>query len=438
MKNLWTATAAEIDADGLLAFLKLRQPEGLNLEYKERLDPRHDRPIESIAAMANTYGGVLLIGVAEERGLPTTDPPGVELGERDRLVNRCLGLLEPPFAPEVIPVALPQNDRYVLVVRVNWGAADRPLVFRGRVPVRSEGRNVPADRYRMASLFAEQPGTAVVPNLAGGGVWSPRSTHSLLRSDERGLIVRLLVSGRLAPGASDYLFSETRSLFAEVIQDSPLDRWIAAEEYLADKDAPPEAWRRGEYCTSPVETIQRRPIVAVGEGSEINAQAVLALPSGVHLAAWLTLVLDLLVKHRESKEGNTAGQFPYRLTLTSLYELMHVLLATAVDWVVPAVFPSTLGVPVPELVGPAVHLDTNTQNLGVYVSLEQQMISRDSAGASFETRTGVDPLDSDERDELVKGWLRRMLFNRGSPDPDVHLAKLHPSEIAVLQSHKPQ
>jgi hypothetical protein len=148
------------------------------------------------------------------------------------------------------------------------------------------------------------------------------------------------------------------------------------EERLADKDAPREAWGRGEYCTSPVETIQRRPIVAVGEGSDIVAQAVLALPSGIHLAPWLTLVLDCLIKHRASQEGNAVSQFPHRLNLTSLYELLHVLLATALDRVVPAVFPSTLRVPVAELVGPAVHLDTNTENLGTYVSLEQQMISQ--------------------------------------------------------------
>jgi hypothetical protein len=53
--------AAAIDAAAVEAFLDERLPESLNIDYKAALA---DSVYECIAAMANTYGGVIFVGVA--------------------------------------------------------------------------------------------------------------------------------------------------------------------------------------------------------------------------------------------------------------------------------------------------------------------------------------------------------------------------------------
>lgn len=54
-------------------FLELRVPEGTRLDYKEAWD---DELVKHVAALANTQGGHVLVGVAEDRRL---GPGGVRL-----------------------------------------------------------------------------------------------------------------------------------------------------------------------------------------------------------------------------------------------------------------------------------------------------------------------------------------------------------------------
>jgi hypothetical protein len=114
--------------------------------------------LEAIAALANTFGGVVLVGVDEDkRGLDRLT--GVDAGERDRLSRMCWDKLVPPFSPEIIPIKLDADSKYVLAVTVDPDYARRPVMLTqgNKVPVRIEGHNTPADWYRLRDLFAEQP-----------------------------------------------------------------------------------------------------------------------------------------------------------------------------------------------------------------------------------------------------------------------------------------
>jgi len=68
--------------------------------------------------MANSYGGVILVGVTDQRQVNRI--PGVPDSTVVQIVNACHDRLEPPWQPEVIPVRLsPSGNSYALVVRTD-------------------------------------------------------------------------------------------------------------------------------------------------------------------------------------------------------------------------------------------------------------------------------------------------------------------------------
>lgn len=73
-----------------------------------------------------------------------------------------LGPAGAPFRPQIIPVALPDPDRYVLAVDVNPDEATPSIMTAqgNRFLVRIEGHAVSADWYRLRALFAEGPARA--------------------------------------------------------------------------------------------------------------------------------------------------------------------------------------------------------------------------------------------------------------------------------------
>jgi predicted HTH transcriptional regulator len=56
-----------LTAESLAQFLAEQIPESINLEYKAK---NTLGVLESVAAMANTNGGAVLVGVSEARGKP--------------------------------------------------------------------------------------------------------------------------------------------------------------------------------------------------------------------------------------------------------------------------------------------------------------------------------------------------------------------------------
>src|SRR5258708_4415515 len=113
--SLFACAPADVTFDRVAELVGHDPPESLTLEFKERYSPD---VVRSIAAMANSYGGLILIGV--------TDGPGSErlAGVPDtaivQVANACHESLEPPWQPEIIPVPLAGNaGLYVLVIRVD-------------------------------------------------------------------------------------------------------------------------------------------------------------------------------------------------------------------------------------------------------------------------------------------------------------------------------
>lgn len=134
------------------SFLDLRLEESFTIDYKRNIDAVPD----TVAAMANSYGGVVLVGVdndPKDQNLPGS-LRGVQPSDKDRLVSKMVTVFDPPgWCPDVIPVTIDATT--LLVVRVDPDSVPRPLLHKGTVKIRVDGRNDTADRRLLQLLFQQ-------------------------------------------------------------------------------------------------------------------------------------------------------------------------------------------------------------------------------------------------------------------------------------------
>jgi hypothetical protein len=93
--SLFLTAAADITQTRVRDLVEQNLPEGFTLEYKEAYTPR---VVDSVAAMANTYGGLILVGVTDGVGadrLVGVDPDAVTT----QIVSSCHDRIEPPWEP---------------------------------------------------------------------------------------------------------------------------------------------------------------------------------------------------------------------------------------------------------------------------------------------------------------------------------------------------
>ena len=91
-----------------------------------------DTIARGVAALGNTYGGLLLAGVTDDR-----IAKGVKENTIESAADHCAAKIEPPWVPEIIAVPLGQgSDLYILVLRVVPGHHSRPLLVGGVAYIR--------------------------------------------------------------------------------------------------------------------------------------------------------------------------------------------------------------------------------------------------------------------------------------------------------------
>lgn len=215
-RSLFACPAADVTPDRVRELMSQNLPESLTLEYKESFSPNL---VTSVAAMANSYGGLILVGVtdgaADERIL------GVPETEISRIVNACHDRLEPPWEPEIIPVPI-GSDLWVVIVRIDPGRAPRPILLDGRAPVRLQGRNATADRARLAELFTQTPAGQ------GGSAWRIMSPQLPRRDDGSDAVDFAVNSGLVVPlgerATHRPISDRSASTLADALNNSPLAR----------------------------------------------------------------------------------------------------------------------------------------------------------------------------------------------------------------------
>ena len=97
------ASWPDVPLEGVRGLVDQGLPEGLILDYKEAY---HPHIVETVVAMANTYGGLILVGVTDS---PPRQLLGVEETVATSIANVCHDSLEPPWVPEIIPLPIDEK-----------------------------------------------------------------------------------------------------------------------------------------------------------------------------------------------------------------------------------------------------------------------------------------------------------------------------------------
>lgn len=141
----------------IVEFLKTGVREGGALEFKRDFPKDLEK---TLAALANTYGGIILIGVEEtESGAAILPIAGVELkpGLRERVLQKALEAIYPPILPDVRVVefgsdaSLASPDRALVAVSVAE-SADAPHAVDQRTTVYLRAGNVSTWIDRKANI----------------------------------------------------------------------------------------------------------------------------------------------------------------------------------------------------------------------------------------------------------------------------------------------
>lgn len=136
-------------------FLQAGAKEGTLLDYKEQFPNKLEKTISS---MANTFGGMILIGVEETPtgggGVPIKGIP-FGPGLRERVIQIGISSIYPPLIPEVTVVefksdpALADPDKAVVAIRVHESEQGYAVDDRSTIYIRAD--NV-SDRMRKATV----------------------------------------------------------------------------------------------------------------------------------------------------------------------------------------------------------------------------------------------------------------------------------------------
>jgi hypothetical protein len=145
----------EITYQTIAAFCAEGHEEGLDLDYKSAW-PKDLAPI--LCAMANVQGGIVLIGVATERGTrrPAWPPPGVD-GTIDGLHQQAVAIahdaIYPPLLPQVKVCPLEDDpSRAVVVIRVSASRLMHATDRRRRIYIRVADHSRPYDLADLSQL----------------------------------------------------------------------------------------------------------------------------------------------------------------------------------------------------------------------------------------------------------------------------------------------
>jgi len=119
---LYTKQINEISYEDVLAFCGEGHSEGFILEYKRDFESlTNEKLAKTIAAFANTYGGILIIGINAPNGIPIAPIEGIvvdpSMKYEEKIESVILAHIKEPVFPEV-RVCEPKDGKTFIVVRV--------------------------------------------------------------------------------------------------------------------------------------------------------------------------------------------------------------------------------------------------------------------------------------------------------------------------------
>lgn len=406
-----------VDLDYLNTIVTENLPEGFRTEYKRELGDGM-RVLDAVSAMANTFGGIILVGIDEDRnrtdaggfGAPGPDGLiGVPPKDRTRLAAFCASRLVPPFDPEINSVEL-GNGQVVLVVRVDPDVVPRPLMTNGRILVRTEAGNRPADYFRLGSLFDEQR-SGGSPELS---ITNARAIqHPAFHEDPPAdLVMRFSGIARIATSHSRPLLGDdARKGLRDALRSSKLTQALGAiHAYSSGPSGGISYWDELGINLSRRLDVRYRGLHSDGLVTP-EARCVVELPA-IGTPRNVQVTLDVLIRRPDSILRRDA----IRLDFADIYRLFDALLETFAT-----TLKSALSIAVPAGVGPlsgpfvGVALHPN-RVVGDVLAIRPPLyiapgVVNPTLTGEMSVPLGADMTDPDQRDLQARQLLQELLLD---------------------------
>jgi hypothetical protein len=415
------AAESDVTIERVRALVQQIGPEAPTVEYKEQMT---NTIAEGIAALANTYGGLLLVGVSDDRQVK-----GVKEKTIESVAEHCAAKIEPPWVPPIITVPLGQgSDRSVLVLRVVPGQHPRPLLVDGAAPVRHQNTTHPADWHRLKDLFAEADA------IRQDDAWSIQAPTVPQGADGTpdGTVDFLIRSGLEFPASREAkwraLSEKTVAAFTDALEQSPLItvmvRLALGDPHNGDSDRfSPRGHNRSrrvtlEWWCAPTGWPQDKPkpmearvrLEVPGSYGDVNQN----LRVEIDIVARQTAGVEIV--RQQAPDGAQILPGAWRITADQLGELIDALLATlsSKDIVGPLADLAgidPIAVPQPRIM----HMVTHRPLTEVLDTTGLRPIPE--AGPSHGVHLLADPArdlaEEDDRREQVTAWLTQIALDAG-------------------------
>jgi hypothetical protein len=291
--------------------------------------------LTTIAAMANTYGGMILVGINDKVEPGTERVVGVDAQDTiDKIASGCREKFDPPWEPTFIPVPFDDGTgRSVVVIRVDANVAPRPLLIDLKAPIRLSGQNSTADRDRLLKLAREEPSAGVVP--MGQNVMSPNLDRDAEGNPTADFILRTGINLPMgAAGAWRPLSERSVAALAQALNNSAFP---AALETLGHSSySSSTGFRQHGYNRSRTARLVYRALSRSAVPHPVEAVVTVALPEvyGSSTAATATVTIDVISRVRRYADTLDSMGLPgeeYRYPVPNLLDLLEGILKTTAD-----------------------------------------------------------------------------------------------------------
>ncbi len=115
---LFTKPIDKIIFNDVLQFCSQKIKEGSHLDYKEQIPSKLEK---TVSAMANTFGGIIVIGVEDDDGVPADDPKGInyDTGLETKITAILTSRIFPPIIPEIKVVHNDKKNKAFIIIRIH-------------------------------------------------------------------------------------------------------------------------------------------------------------------------------------------------------------------------------------------------------------------------------------------------------------------------------
>ncbi|MEU3226814.1 ATP-binding protein [Streptomyces sp. NPDC006976] len=417
--SLFAASAADLTIERIRALAaRPDQVESLTLEFKREYSKSM---VKTIAAMANTYGGMILVGVNDKVEPGVERVVGVDAQEEiDKIASGCREKFDPPWEPTFIPV--PFNDgtgRSVVVIRVDANVAPRPLLIDLQAPIRLSGQNSIADRDRLLKLAREEPSGGVLH--MGQNVMSPNLERDREGNCTADFILRTGFNLPMGEAASWRPLSERAVTdLAQALNNSVFPDALKALGNSSFTSS--TGFQQYGYNRSRTARLAYRALSRSTVPHPVEAVVTVALPEvyGTSTVAPATVTIDVISRVRryadslDNKVGAPGEE--YRYPVPNLLDLLEGILTGTVDPQVVAEIARITDID-PALVAQPreLHLvaDRQVKELLRTEFLREIPDAGPSAGGVFRANPALDLRDIADRREQVDDWIRQLGLDAG-------------------------